>query len=130
MIAIKNIDHLNMNVSNLEKSKIFYQKVFGFRQFEEGVSSTSGNPYSIIGLPGRLFLCLYQSPAIEERTQKLNHFGIHVENFDEAIKVARENNLTLLYGGEIQYENSRSAYISDPDGNEIELAEYFGGGFQ
>jgi lactoylglutathione lyase len=32
------------------------------------------------------------------------------------------------YGGSVQWPKSRSVYISDPNGYEIELAEIWGGG--
>lgn len=127
MISIKNIDHLNMNVSNLNRSENFYKKVFGFKTFEEGTSS-KGKPYSIIGLPERIFLCLYEGLE-NQKEVVVNHFGVHIENFDKSIEKVKNEGLELLYGGVINYESSRSAYIADPDGNEIELTEVFGGGF-
>lgn len=127
MLNISHVDHLNMNVSNLERSIHFYAEVFGLKVFEEGKSS-SGNPYKIVGLPGSLFLCLYENgEAIKSGT--LNHVGIHVEEKIEDVETQLNNKgIPLNYGGIVNYPHSRSVYISDPDGNEIELSEVFGGG--
>ena len=127
MLNINNVDHLNMNVTNLKNSQDFYQKLFGLKVFEEGTSS-SGNAYSIVGLPNKVFLCLYEGKETAKK-QTLNHFGINIEDFDQAIESLQKESIPLLYGGVIQYEKSKSAYIADPDGNEIELSEAFGGGF-
>ncbi len=126
MIQVTNIDHLNFYVRNLEESKSFYKRLFGMESFEEGVSS-SGNLYSIIGISKKIFLCLYEG-AKKINEKKFNHFGVHVENFDQTLEAIKENNIKILYGGQIHHQNSRSLYVSDPDGNEIELSENFGGG--
>ena len=67
MLNFKAYDHINLTVSNLEKSVEFYKKIFGFEVKEEGVSSGFGRSYKIVGLSQKGFLCLYQA---EER--KLN----------------------------------------------------------
>lgn len=127
MLNISHVDHLNMNVSDLRRSIQFYAQVFGLKVFEEGKSS-SGNPYKIIGLPGSLFLCLYENgEAVKSGT--LNHVGIHVQEKIEVVEAKLNNEgIPLNYGGIVNYPHSRSVYISDPDGNEIELSEVFGGG--
>jgi len=56
------------------------------------------------------------------------HFGFHVKNFDEIIMTCKSLGVTINYGSPVQFENSRSIYISDPNGFDIELSEIFGGG--
>ncbi|MBT3584539.1 MAG: VOC family protein [Halobacteriovoraceae bacterium] len=129
MLQISGIDHLNLNIVNLDKSIEFYNKVLGFEIKEEG-TSPSGSPYAIIGSSERAYLCLYQnleSPLSEDRDKRyLNHLGFNITNFDDVKKSLKELgvNIDLEYG----YENSRSIYITDPNGLEIELSEKFGGG--
>lgn len=127
MLEFSHIDHLNLNVSNLVKSVDFYRQLFGLEPKEEGFSS-SGNRYQIIGRSGQLMLCLYENPAaVMNAKGSMNHFGIHVNDFNDAIVKIKSLGLKLLYGGINEYPDSRSLYISDPDGNEIELSERFGG---
>ncbi len=128
MLNISHVDHLNLNVSNLEKSILFYQEVFGFKIYEEGESST-GNPYKIIGSPSSLFLCLYESEKVQQ-ARILNHIGIHILNdLEETLEELNKRGIPISYGdGIIDYPHSRSLYIADPDGNQIELSEVFGGG--
>jgi lactoylglutathione lyase len=126
MIQFSNIDHLNLNVKNLKKDQEFYKKMFAMKEFERGKSG-SGNPYVIIGSPGKLFLCLYENPSVAGKGA-MNHFGIHIDNFDQVVEKLQRSGVPLLYGGGVvEYPNSRSVYIADPSGNEIELSEKFGG---
>ena len=127
MINISHVDHLNLNVSNLNNSVEFYKNVFALKEFEEGVSS-SGNPYKIIGLPNSLFLCLYENSE-GVKSGNINHVGIHVKQAIQEVQAnLKKLGISINYGGIVNYPYSRSVYISDPDGNEIELSEVFGGG--
>lgn len=132
MIEIKTIDHLNIKVANLNKSIDFYQKVFGFEVKERKVSQKSGQDYAIVGLSNKLLLVLCEDSADLSET-RLNHFGINVVDFDAALSTIKSKKVTVVdYGGDddkvITYDDSRSIYIQDPDGYEIELSSNFGGG--
>ena len=127
MLNVKGLDHLNLNVISLKETVDWYEELFGFQVKEEGLSS-SGNPYKIIGLPGVLYLALYENGEDKVDANPLNHFGLNLDNFDEALSVLKKKGIDIHYGGVIDYDNSRSAYISDPNGLEIELSSNFGGG--
>lgn len=100
MLTINKVDHINLSIHPYRETIDFYKQVFGMKTFEEGDSH--GSPYEIIGIPGKLFLCLYESsPGPQEGAQN---------------------------GGEVHYPKSRSLYIEDPSGNAIELSESFAGG--
>ena len=131
MIAINTIDHINIEVSRLDKSIKFYQEVFDFEVKEAGVSSMSGSKYAIIGISGKVMLALVESE--EDLTEtRLNHFGINVLDFDMALSVIQKLKIPTGDYGDAQnvvaYPKSRSIYVLDPDGNEIELSSNFGGG--
>lgn len=117
-----------MNVTNLEKSIEFYEKVFGFKVYEKDISQMSGNKYAIIGQSNKAFLAIYEST----QPTKLNHIGFNIDNFDDVLLAIKELKLKVgQYGDEngiVDYPNSKSIYIYDPDDNEIELSSKFGGG--
>ncbi len=123
MIKANRIDHINLTVLDLNKSARFYKGVFGLDSFEKGESN--GSPYEIIGDPQSFYLCLYEGK--KRMKGPVNHLGIHIKNFEQSILRLKKNDIKLLYGGVVQYPKSRSLYIQDPDGNEIELSEFFGG---
>ena len=128
MLQVGHIDHLNLKVSQLDKSIEFYKKLFDdFQIFEEGVSH--GNRYVILGVTNKLYLCLYESLSNNKgNEQVLNHMGIHVVNFEELKKLVKNKEIEALYGGVIDYPQSQTIYVKDPDGNEIEFSSSFGGG--
>ncbi|WP_127716455.1 VOC family protein [Halobacteriovorax sp. HLS] len=128
MLNIRGIDHINMMVKSLEESKLFYEKVFGMKVLEEGISQKSSKPYLIIGIKNIISLCLYEEEIINFENQSISHFGINIKNFDEAIKILQESGVEIHYGGVIQWDHSQSIYISDPSGHEIELSRNFAGG--
>jgi len=118
------IDHLNLQVKNLNKSVDFYSKLFGFSVLKDQPEDKS----KIIG-NDKVKLCLYESPDFKGYEKDgFYHFGLHIENFVDAIQKCSEMNVQVLYGGPVQWEKSKSVYIKDPNGYEIELTEVFGGG--
>ena len=128
MIGIKCIDHINMRVQNLAESIEFYRKNFGFQMKED--QTKADEPWAIVGLPGVAYLCMYEPPGKTKPADGLtiNHFGLALTDFDAAMKELKKNGVEILYGGPVQWPHSRSLYIKDPSGHEIELAEVVGGG--
>ncbi len=118
------IDHLNLEVIDLEKTVNFYKELFGFKvkkEQSEEISKIIGND--------NVKLCLYENKNMQKYVKKgFAHFGLHIKNFDEVLNKCDEMNLKIYYGGELKWENSSSVYIQDPNGYEIELSKTFGGG--
>ncbi len=118
------IDHLNLDVKNLDQTVEFYNKLFGFNVLKEQPEENS----KIIGNE-HVKLCLYQKNEFDHFEKNgFNHFGLHIKNFEDVIKKCTEHDIELYYGGTIEWERSSSIYIKDPNGYEIELAKVFGGG--
>jgi catechol 2,3-dioxygenase-like lactoylglutathione lyase family enzyme len=130
VIAISRIDHINMRVHNLNESMEFYRRNFGFEIKEDHASDSE--PWVIIGVPDIAYLCLYEHPGKSKPTDGLtiNHFGFALNDFDRALEMLKRNGVEILYGGAVDWPRSRSLYIKDPSGHEIELAEKVGGGLQ
>ncbi|MBD3297653.1 MAG: VOC family protein [candidate division Zixibacteria bacterium] len=127
MIGITQIDHINMRVRNLNESIDFYARLFGFEMKEDRRGDQE--PWAIIGLKDVAYLCLYEHPGkdIPREGLTINHFGLVLADFDEALAKLKEYGVPILYGGPVDWPKSRSIYITDPNGHEIELAEYVGG---
>ncbi len=124
MLKVNGIDHLNMDVKNLDETIEFYKNLFGFKVIKEQPEQDS----KIIGNE-KVKLCLYEDPDLDEYEKNgFNHFGFHIDNFDEVIQKCTDLGVEIFYGGPIKWEKSSSIYIKDPNGYEIELAEVFGGG--
>lgn len=127
MLNITHIDHLNLHVSNFKESIEFYKDLFGMEVKEEGVAN-SGLPYAVIGISGKIMLCLYDEKGIDYNKKGFNHLGFNIENFDEASAILTQKGIPTEYGEITEYDHSRSIYVKDPSGIELELTEVFGGG--
>jgi catechol-2,3-dioxygenase len=115
------IDHINMLVKSLDETATFYNELFGFEILKPQPEENS----LIIGNES-IKLCIYEDPDAAP-DNGLQHFGFHISNYNEVMKKSLEMGLKLPYG-EIVWENSRSIYLTDPNGYDIELSEVHGGG--
>ncbi len=120
------IDHVNMKVKNLEQSVEFYKNLFGFEIKQEENANKLDAPSKIIG-NDTIKLCLYEVPDMSPEGG-IAHFGFNIANFNQAIEKCKELGVEILYGGIVDWEKSKSVYIVDPSGYEIELGQVSGGG--
>jgi predicted enzyme related to lactoylglutathione lyase len=120
------IDHVNMKVKNLEQSVKFYKNLFGFEIKQEENANKLDVPSKIIG-NDTIKLCMYEIPDMSPEGG-IAHFGFNVANFNEIIVKCKELKVEVLYGGIVDWETSKSVYIVDPSGYEIELGDVSGGG--
>ena len=120
------IDHVNMKVKDLEQSVKFYKNLFGFEIKQEENANKLDAPSKIIGNDA-IKLCLYEVPDMSS-DGGIAHFGFNVTNFNEIIEKCKELGVEILYGGTVDWEKSKSVYIVDPSGYELELGEVSGGG--
>ena len=121
------IDHINMNVKDLEETINFYNDLFGFEiRKEDNSPNKLDAPSKIIGNDS-IKLCLYENPKMSSNGG-IAHFGFHITNFAQIMNKCKELNIEVLYGGPIEFEKSNSIYIKDPSGYDIELSEISGGG--
>lgn len=137
MIKVNAIDHVNIIVNDLEESILFYHKIFNFKIMEDSrIDNISpnklGTPYVIMGVKECAYLALSQSLQKGDGQNKgpihIAHFGFHVTDFDTVITKLKAAAVTFSYGEKfLEWPHSRSIYILDPNGHEIELVERFGG---
>jgi lactoylglutathione lyase len=110
------IDHIKMDVLDMEETIRFYIDIFGFIVYEEDPN------ISIIGNKN-IKLCLYNSPNI--RHGSIEHFGFHVSDFSKVLNFLDKKGISYILS---DWEYSTSAYVLDPNGYRIELSEHIGGG--
>ena len=125
-LVATSIDHVNIKVKNLEETFQFYRDLFDFQIKQEINPNKSDVPSIIIG-NDTIKLCLYEVPDMKPEGG-ISHFGFHISNFNDILKKCKELGVNVLYGGTVDWEKSKSIYIVDPSGYEIELSEISGGG--
>jgi catechol-2,3-dioxygenase len=125
-VKVQELGHIVLFVKNVQKSASFYGDVLGW---EAVIPVTLGSPVAAFSA-GRTHheLLLIEvgegaSPQASGRHLGLYHFGIKIGDDDDALREAvvrlREAGITIQ--GMSDHTISHSLYISDPDGNEIEL---------
>ena len=130
LAKISGLDHMALAVSDLEKSIQFYEEVFGFEMKEDQRDEN----WAIIGIKGRVYLCLYQQEEVEASANSIYHWGFHVEGSLNELSRALQakgikvKNLDKCPDGVWEYPASQSLYIYDPDDYAIELSSVCGGG--
>lgn len=121
------LDHINLTVSNLDESIAWYEKIFGFRLVEQGISIRN-IPWGIVALNDSM-ICMSEhgsrksaASSDEEKFHQIYHFGIRVSDQEEWKERVKAFNLKLYYGGVVEYPHSKSWYVHDPNGHEIEVS--------
>ena len=128
-MIIKGIEHVAINVSDIEKATKFYRDVLGFPYRETMVDGAKDLVY--FDMPGgvRLELFNYHGKAlkpapVESEYEALGyvHLAFLVDNVDEWAKHFAENDVRITYGpADVPHLGIRACLFADPDGNIIEI---------
>ncbi|WP_308466398.1 VOC family protein [Rathayibacter soli] len=119
--------HVALNVSELERSKAFYQRLLGLSIAREGTDE--GRRWVFLGRDGRLVLTLFQqsSGRFSTSTPGLHHLSFQVENMDQvraAEVIAHELNAPFFHDSIVAHSegsNSGGIFFADPDGIRLEI---------
>ncbi len=128
--------HVGLNVSDLERSKQFYQAVFGLKITAE--SQEQGRRFAFLSDSQRVALTLWEQS--EGRFQKnrpgLHHLSFQVDTLDE-VRQFEERLKTLqvlfFYDGIVPHAegaDSGGIFFEDPDGLRLEVYSPSGAGGQ
>jgi catechol 2,3-dioxygenase-like lactoylglutathione lyase family enzyme len=143
-IKIIAMDHIVLNVADVDRSLEFYTKVLGLQaervaQFKAG---TPGTPFPSVRLNEQTVIDLFpikaQSPPALARAPdgpkgkvhgNLDHFCFVVEKDDFEASIAElKSHGVMIHKGPVSRWGARgtaqSVYFLDPDGNEIEIRAY------
>ena len=126
--------HVGLNVSDLDRSKGFYQKVFGLDVM--GESREEGRRFVFLSEGSTLVLTLWQQVEgrVEKQRPGLHHLSFQVATIED-VKRAEEKlralNVPFIYDGIVPHtEGSQSAgvFFEDPDGIRLEIYAPTGAG--
>ncbi len=121
MIKTRGLTHIHLMVSDLQRSLGFYKTVFGMQE-----KFWAGGDMVFLNTPGSSdVITLHQSHAEHPITGSggILHFGFELENKSD---LAGAINQVIAAGGALKKSGEFApgipfAYVSDPDGYEIEL---------
>ena len=119
------LEHVNMTVSELDRSIEFYVELLGLRVRWRG-RTDDGAEAAHVG-DDRCYLALFQAKEggpldVDYGRVGLNHFGIVVDDLDSARSRLAEAGVRPHF--EPDYDPGRRLYFFDPDGIEVELVQY------
>ena len=120
MAKPKRIGHLVLNVKDLEASTKFYTDILGFqvsRQRETGTFLTCGKIHHDLAL----FQAAPDAAPVTPGGLGLNHMALQVEDFNTLTEFYHRLEDYKIEMRTTDHSMTKSIYISDPDGNGIEL---------
>lgn len=121
------LEHINVTVSNAEKTADLYCKLFGWKIRWKGASVFGGTTFHVGGEES--YIAIYEnsnSEGSEENTylryNGLNHIGIVVDDLDKIEKTIIDFGYETKSHGD--YEPGRRFYFEDGNGIELEVISY------
>jgi catechol 2,3-dioxygenase-like lactoylglutathione lyase family enzyme len=118
MLKTRGLTHLNLAVSDLDRSLRFYERAFGVREYFRDANSVQA-----LG-PGKHDVIAFEkNPAMAGRMGGVSHFGFRLTDpadIEHAVAEVKAAGGTLLRRGEFS-AGFPFVYVADPDGYEIEI---------
>ncbi len=121
-MEIKELGHVVLYVSNLERSADFYKEILGFREISRGggvalfSSGRTHHELLLIEIGGEPRQKHFPEPGLYHIGFKI---GDSTDDAKKAYKELVEKGVTIVGTGD--HHITHSVYILDPDGNELEL---------
>ena len=122
-MEIKELGHVVLYVSDIQRSRAFYRDVLGFREIFAAPSAavySSGRTHHELLLLG---VGPDAQPIPQGRRVGMYHFGLKVGDSDDELRAARDAvvaaGATIV--GMTAHLVTHSLFLRDPDGNDIEL---------
>ena len=117
------IEHVNLTVTDIERSAAFFEKLLGWRQRWRGEAMRGGETIQVG--EESTYLSFYtdrQDHAGQRKGRPMNHVGLLVDDIDAAERVVVEAGLEPW--GHDDYDPGRRFYFYDWDGIEFEVLSY------
>jgi catechol 2,3-dioxygenase-like lactoylglutathione lyase family enzyme len=123
-MAQARIEHVNVTVSDNERSATLIEKVFGWKRRWQGPAQNGGLTIHI-GTDAQ-YLALYTAPVPSAdrhaKGRPMNHIAVEVDDLDDTeARVIAAGLMPFSHG---DYEPGRRFYFFDPDGIEFEVVSY------
>ena len=133
-MIIKQIEHISINVSDMETATKFYRDILGFSYLETVSDEMKDLVYFAIPGSARLELFNYHGKAVrpvpvDSDIEPLGyvHLAFSVDDVDQWVKHFTAHNVPITYGPEdLPSLGMRVCLFTDPDGNTLEICAPLG----
>ncbi|WP_216828646.1 VOC family protein [Alkalihalobacterium elongatum] len=122
MITYKELHHVSLPVTDLERAKSFYSEILGLKELDRPNFDFAGAWFQVGNQ--QIHLIVLPESKMIKKNHEINtrdaHFALRVENYDAALEWLKKHNVPHK---ENRYSKSGFAQIfcCDPDGHIIEL---------
>jgi len=116
------LSHVCFGVEDLDRSVEFYTKKLGLRHAFDFTGDDGRRTGAYLHLGARTFLELFPGKAAGDGGGSFRHICIEVESMESAVAEFRARG-TEVSDPRIGADGNPQAWLSDPDGNRIELHE-------
>ena len=134
-IKIIELDHIVLNVGDIDRSLKFYTEVLGLKGERVDEFRTGKVSFPSVRITDQTIIDLFPSrdrasdSSSERAVKNLNHFCLVVgaDSFSGIVDYLAENHVTVRQGPVSRWGaqgRASSVYFFDPDGNEIEIRCY------
>ena len=122
MVEIETLHHVSVTVTDLARSKTFYGEVLGLPELERPAFDFPGAWYSLGDR--QLHLIVHTTPRTLRHTTEIDsrdgHFAVRVRNYRQTLEHLRAQAVPLRESPQNPTPWAQ-IYVTDPDGNVIEL---------
>ena len=119
---IDSLHHVAVSVTDLTRAKRFYSGILGLEEIERPAFDFPGAWYGLGD--GQLHLIVHSSPRSLRGTTEVDsrdgHFAVRVRDYDRALARLREHGVPFKESP-VNVTPWAQLYVTDPDGNVIEL---------
>jgi catechol 2,3-dioxygenase-like lactoylglutathione lyase family enzyme len=131
----KRIDHIELLTAAPQRTIAFYIGALGFRERERGrIAETPSGPLELVYLElgGTTIevMCYPEAQSIPPRSteQRLGWqcLALEVDDIDRALDILEKKGIGVAWGP-VKRQDYARAEIRDPDGNPIELRQWYRG---
>ena len=119
---IKGLSHVCFTVADLERSIAFYTETVGLRHAFDFTNEEGRRTGAYLHLGARTFLELFQGSPKKTEGGSFRHICIEVESMDRAVSEMGSRGAEVSEP-KVGSDGNPQAWLSDPDGNRIELHE-------
>jgi glyoxylase I family protein len=127
----KRIDHIELVTARPDRAVAFYTEILGFRERSRGRVPTPLGPLDLVylelgGTTVELMCYPEAKPEPREPGERLGYrmMALEVQDMDAALEYLRTKGIEATWGPK-KGANYARAEIRDPEGNAIELRQWF-----
>ena len=121
---IKGLAHVCFTASDLAASEAFYRDKLGLKAAFDFFNDDGRRTGVYLHAGGRNFIELFQGDLSDRAEgQAFRHFCLEVDDIQAAVRELRSRGVETTEP-KLGADNSWQAWLSDPDGNRIELHQY------